>query len=48
MLPIGDGVTVFAYLPAVVGTAHVARERSGLMRVQLAPRFTVFQTAFDP
>ena len=47
IVPCGPGVTVLAYLPALAGTSHVWRARSGLMRVQLWPRSTVFQTAFD-
>ena len=47
MLPSGAGVTVLAYLPALAGTAQVCRVRSGLMRVQLWPRSSVFHTALD-
>ena len=32
MLPIGPGLTVLVYLPALAGTAHVARVRSGEIR----------------
>ena len=35
--PCGPGFTVLAYLPALAGTGHVWRARSGLMRVQLWP-----------
>ena len=45
--PRGVGVTVLAYLPALVGTAHVCRARSGLIRVQVCARSTDFQTTFD-
>ena len=34
MLPIGPGFTVLAYLPALAGTSHVARVRSGEIRDQ--------------
>src|SRR6478735_12431595 len=47
MLPAGAGVTVLAYFPAFVGTAHVWRVRSGLMRVQLFARSVDFHTTFD-
>ena len=33
--PAGAGVTLLVYWPAVAGTSHVCRARSGLMRVQL-------------
>ena len=38
------GVTVEAYLPALVGTSQVWRVRSPLMAVQLWPPLVVFQT----
>src|SRR3954471_4661659 len=47
MLPNGAGVTPEAYLPALAGTAHVCRVRSGLMRVQLCAWSVLFQTTFD-
>src|SRR5581483_5205600 len=47
MVPRGPGVTLLAYFPALAGTSHVCRARSGLMRVQLCARSVVFHTAFD-
>jgi hypothetical protein len=47
MLPNGDVVTVLAYLPAVAGTCHVSRARSGLMRVHECAWSVDFHTAFD-
>src|SRR3954466_3885751 len=46
-LPNGAGVTVLAYLPAVAGTSHVWRVRSGLMRVHVCAWSVDFHTAFD-
>jgi hypothetical protein len=37
MLPIGAGFTVLAYLPALAGTAHVWRVRSGEIRDHECP-----------
>src|SRR6476469_239277 len=47
IVPNGAGVTLDAYFPALLGTAHVWRARSGLMRVQLWPRSVLFQTTLD-
>src|SRR4029078_6965373 len=47
IVPSGAGVTPLAYLPALAGTAHVCRARSGLIRAQSLPPFVVFHTAFD-
>jgi hypothetical protein len=46
-LPMGAGVTVLAYLPALAGTDHRWRVRSGLMRVQLWAWSVLFQTTLD-
>src|SRR5437667_12599879 len=43
--PSGLGVTPLAYLPAVAGTGHVCRVRSGLIRVQCVPPPIVLKTA---
>src|SRR5690242_5288606 len=47
IVPSGPGSTVDAYLPALAGTAHVWRARSGLIRVQVRPPSRVFHTALD-
>src|SRR5262249_34283448 len=46
MVPSGAAVTVTPYLPALTGTAHVCRARSGLMRVHVWPRSVVLKTTF--
>src|SRR5258708_18214971 len=45
--PSGVAVTLLPYLPVVGGTPHVARARSGLMRVHEWPRSVVFHTTFE-
>jgi hypothetical protein len=47
MLPSGPGFTVLAYLPALAGTAQVARVRSGEIRDHEWPWSTLFQTTLD-
>ena len=45
--PAGATFTWLVYWPAVVGTSHVWRVRSPLMRLQRLPRSSVFHTAFE-
>jgi hypothetical protein len=45
--PRGEGVTPAAYLPALAGTAHVWRARSGLMRVHDPPRSSDRHTTLE-
>src|SRR5438477_12560259 len=49
MTPRCDGLAVSAsrYLPAVAGTSHVVRVRSGLIFVQLLPPVAVRHSVFD-
>src|SRR5690242_9205466 len=47
IVPRGPGVTLAAYCPALAGTSHVWRARSGLMRVHVCAWSVDFQTAFD-
>ena len=47
MLPIGAGFTVAAYFPALAGTSHVWRVRSGETRVQLCALSVLFQTTLE-
>src|SRR5690349_7894426 len=47
MLPIGAGFTVLAYLPALAGTSHVWRVRSGEIRDHECAWSMLFHTTFD-
>ena len=45
--PIGLGLTVAPYFPALAGGSHEARVRSPLNRVHVAPLSVDFHTAFE-